>query len=57
MRNARADLERGHAVQVLHRRDPMHVAVSHQGEMGIDAFGGEGLGQRFVDRQVCMGTQ
>ena len=47
------DGERVHAVEVLHGRGPMHVAVAHQGEMGVDAFGREGMGQRFVDRQVA----
>ena len=38
-------VEHLHAVDLLHRRRPMHVAVAHQGEMGVDAFGGEGLGE------------
>ena len=30
----------------------MHVAVAHEREMRVDAFGGKGLGQSFVDRNV-----
>jgi hypothetical protein len=33
----------------------MHVAVTHQREMGVDAFGREGMGQRFIDRHVFHG--
>jgi hypothetical protein len=31
----------------------MHVAVAHQVEDGIDTFGGEGLGEHFVDGQIA----
>ena len=49
------DKDRIHAGQILHRRRPVHVAVAHQRELGIDAFGGEGLRQRFIDRHVVHG--
>jgi len=35
--------ERAHAIEFLHGSNPMHVAVAHQGEMGVDTLGGEGL--------------
>ena len=44
-----------HAVEILHRARPMHVAVAHQREMGVDSFGREGLGKRFIDRHVLHG--
>jgi hypothetical protein len=44
-----------HAVEVLHGARPMHVAVAHQREMGVDAFRREGLGERFIDRHVFHG--
>jgi len=44
--------ERGHPVEVLHGGRPMHVAVAHQREVGVDAFRREGLGERFIDRHV-----
>ena len=42
-----------HAVDLRHRSRPMHVAVTHQVEHGIDALAREGLGQHFVDRQIA----
>src|SRR5262245_41359816 len=46
-----------HAVEVLHGGGPVHVAVAHQGEMGVDAFRREGVGQGLVDGEVlhCAG--
>jgi hypothetical protein len=46
-------VEHRHALDVLQRRAPVHVAVAHQGEKGFDAFGDKGLRQGFVDR--CAG--
>src|SRR6185437_7548915 len=42
--------------QVLHRRGPMHVAVAHQRELAVDAFGRKRLGQRLVNRHVLHGA-
>jgi hypothetical protein len=36
--------KRRHAVEIFHRARPMHVAVAHQREVRVDAFGGESLG-------------
>jgi hypothetical protein len=46
---------RAHAVEVLHGSGPVHIAVAHQREIGVDTFGREGLGQRFIDRHVFHG--
>ena len=42
-----------HAVDVLHRRHPVHVAVAHQREVMIDSLGREGIGQRHIGRHVA----
>jgi len=44
--------ERAHAIEFLHGGNPMHVAIAHQGEMGVDTLGGEGLCQRLIDRNI-----
>ena len=44
--------KRVHALKILHRCRPVHISVSHEGEVGGDAFGSKGLGQCFVDRHV-----
>jgi len=42
-----------HAVDLRHRRGPVHVAVTHQAEQGIDALARKGLSQHFIDRQIA----
>jgi hypothetical protein len=37
---------------MLHGGNPVHVAVTHQGEMCFDAFGGKSLGEGLVDRNI-----
>lgn len=44
--------KRPHAVEILHGARPMHVAVAHEREVGVDAFRREGLGQSLIDGQV-----
>jgi hypothetical protein len=38
--------------QLRKRRRPVHVAVAHQNELGIDAFRGERLGKRIVENRL-----
>ena len=45
----------GHAIEILHGGGPMHVAVPHQGEMGVDTLRREGFGQGCVDGLVLHG--
>src|SRR5258708_34791734 len=42
-----ARMDQADFVVVGHRRRPIHVGVTHQGEERVDPLGGEGLGQEI----------
>jgi hypothetical protein len=43
-----------HAGEAFHGGRPVHVPIAHQGEVRVDAFRREGLGQCFMDGQVVL---